>query len=297
MKVNPLLNEISRGLWAMSFDGLQHWGIIAHKIMSGEAIALPQSNEVKSLISYFDENINSIKADQDGNMAIPKGSIAVVDMIGAIIKYGDWCTYGADEIVKVLKAADKNPNIAAIVLNIDGPGGSVSAIAPFVEFGKMKTKPVIGLYDQCCSAHLYAMYSCCDHIMASNDISATIGSVGVVLSFKDNQKYLETLGYTFHDIYPKESEAKNQAFLLALDGKYDMIKDEMLSPLAINFQNAVKKARPNLNLREPGVITGKTFYTDKAIGIGLADSMGSLEDAINLALVLSEMKSLYKSNV
>ena len=294
MKVNPLLNEISRGIWAMSFDGLQSWGIIAHKLLSGEEFHLPQTNEPKSLISYFDENKNRLRADEDGNVTIPKGSVAVVDMIGAIIKYGDWCTYGADEIVLALKAADRNPNVSGIVLNIDGPGGSVSAIAPFVEFGKTKTKPVIGLYDQCCSAHLYAMYSCCDHIMASNDISATIGSVGVVLSFRDNQKYLETLGYTFHDIYPKESETKNQAFMLALDGKYDMIKEEMLSPLAINFQNAVKKARPNLDLKEPGVITGKTFFTDKAIGIGLADSMGSLEDAINLALVLSEMKSLYK---
>lgn len=293
MKVNPLLNELSRGIWAMSFEGLQFWGPIAHKIMLGEDFKLnPQGTEPKSLLSFRNDSGRPIEVQ---NGQVPEGSIAVVDMIGAIIKYGDYCTYGAEEIVAALQYADSNPNIVATVLNIDGPGGSVSAIAPFKAFGQTKTKPVVGLYDQCCSAHLYAMLTCVDHVMASNDISATIGSVGVVLSWRDNKKFLESLGYVFHEVYPDESENKNEAFRLAMEGKYEMIKKEMLSPMAVNFQDAVKAARPKLDLKEPGVLTGKTFNTDKAIGIGLADSMGTMKDAINLALTLSEMNSLYKN--
>jgi protease-4 len=289
MKINPLLSEISRGLWFMHIPSLEIYGVLAHKLISGEKIELPNANqEPKSLVSYFTENGAPIRLSSE-NTNVPPNSIAVVDMIGAIVKYGDWCTYGADEIVAALFEADRNPNIAAIVLNIDGPGGSVSAIAPFKDFGMRKTKPVVGLYDQCCSAHLYSMLVCSDYVMASNDISAQIGSVGVVLSWRDNKKYLESLGYEFHEVYPDESETKNQAFRLAMEGKYDMIKQEMLSPMAVNFQNAVKAARPNLDLREPGLLTGKTFFTDKAIGLKLVDGMGSLKDAMNMALMLSEM--------
>lgn len=295
MKVNPLLSEIGRGLWAMSFEGLQVWGPLAHKLMIGEKIDLSSAvdTEPKALMSFRNDSGRAISPNADGE--VPPGTVAIVDMIGAIIKYGDFCTYGAEEIVAALQVADENPNIVATVLNIDGPGGSVSAIAPFKTFGLTKKKPVIGLYDQCCSAHLYSMLVCCDHVMASNDISAMIGSVGVVMSWSDNRKYLETLGYTFHEVYPNESPDKNKAFRLAMKGKYDLIKEEMLSPMARNFQDAVKAARPKLDLKEPGVLTGKTFNTDKAIGIGLTDSMGSLQDAINLALTMSEMKSLYKN--
>jgi protease-4 len=289
MKVNRLLSEISKGFWFMHIPALEIYGVLAHKLISNEKIEFPNANqEPKSLVSYFSENGTPIRLSEE-NTNVPRNSIAVVDMIGAIVKYGDWCTYGADEIVAALFEADRNPNIAAIVLNVDGPGGSVSAIAPFKDFGMRKTKPVVGLYDQCCSAHLYSMLVCCNYVMASNDISAQIGSVGVVLSWRDNKKYLESLGYEFHEVYPDESETKNQAFRLAMEGKYDMIKQEMLSPMAINFQNAVKAARPNLDLREPGLLTGKTFFTDKAIGLKLVDGMGSLKDAMNMALMLSEM--------
>ncbi len=288
MRMNPLLNELSRGVWAMSFEGLQTWGPIAHKILNGEKFTLNGNDdaEPKSLVSYMNENGKAISPDENGS--VPSGTVAIVDMIGAIIKYGDWCTYGADEIVSVLKANDANPNIVAQILNIDGPGGAVSAISPFVEFGQTKKKPVVGLLDMCCSAHLYAAVSCCDHLMAGNNISATIGSIGVVLSFVDNRAYLEKLGYKFHEIYPEESKNKNEAFKLAMEGKYDMIKEEMLSPMARKFQNDVRAARPNLK-EEPGVLTGKTFGADKALEVGLIDSIGSLSQAIDMALMMSEM--------
>ncbi len=163
-------------------------------------------------------------------------------MIGAMIKYGDYCSYGADEIVSALEAANNNPNIEAIILNVDGPGGSVSSIGPFQQFAAKKQKPIVGYYDECCSAHLYAMLLVSDYVMAQNDVSAQIGSVGVVLSWADNQKYLEKAGYTFHEVYPKESEHKNEAFRLAMEGNYELIKEEMLSPIAIKFQEAVKQA-------------------------------------------------------
>lgn len=284
-----LISEVNNGAWFLNPADVMIYTEIAHNFLTGKAVNLPNKPEVNSFVKIYDQNAKLVQPDANGNINVRKNSVAVIDMIGVLIKYGDWCTYGADEIVGAMDQANEDDNIAAIVLNINGPGGSVSAIPPFIEFNSRKKKPVIGLVEQCCSAHYYAAVSCCDHIMAANELSAEVGSIGVVLSFMDNRKKLEEMGYTLHEIYPKESENKNEAFRLALEGKYDMIKEEMLSPLAIDFQNAVKAGRPNLNTKIPGILNGKTFRAKQALEYGMIDTIGNLQNAINIGLIKSEL--------
>lgn len=287
MRVDRMLMDVMRSDWLISQEGFFSYAPIAHKIITGEA--LDMQAKTHAIMSVIDDNGKKVNPDQDGMLNAPKGSVAIIDMIGPVMKYGDWCTYGADEIVGALKAADRNPNIIGTVFNIDGPGGSVAAIGGFLDFAKMKTKPVIGIADQCASLHYWAMCAVADFKMADNDVSASFGSVGVMTSFADNRKYLEKLGYEFHEIYPDESEHKNLAWSLALEGKYEMIKAEHLSPLAIKFQNAVRAACPGLK-EEIGVLTGKTFGADKALECGMIDAIGSLDLAINRLHIMSETK-------
>ena len=286
MRVDRLLMDLNRGHWAMSMEGILAFMPMAHKIMMGENV--PIIEKTHSLMNVVDQNGKSVRPDSTGAINAPKGSVAIIDMVGPVMKYGDMCSYGAEEIVGALYAADRNPNIVGIVFKEDGPGGGVNAIGPFMQFAKDKTKPVVAIADQCASLHYWAMCAVADHKMADNTVSAAFGSVGVVCSFADNRKHLESLGYVFHDIYPKESEHKNLAFKLALEGKYDMIKDEDLSPLAIQFQNAVRAACPNLK-EEVGVLTGKTFGAEKALEYGMIDSIGSLDQAINKIHLMSEL--------
>jgi len=291
MKVNGNLNDIGKGLWGLSLEGLAFFGPLAHKIMNGESIDF--TGGTNAVMDVYDDKGRKLQANDNGSFDAPPGSVALINVIGVLMKYGDWCSYGAQEIAAALKAADNNPNILGTVAYFDGPGGAVSSIPPFVDFGYTKKKPVVGLYDQCCSAHAYSMYSFCDYIMADNDISAMIGSFGVIFSMVDNREYLKQQGIIVLDVYPDESESKNEAFRLLLEGKPEMIKKEMLSPLAIKFQDQVKKARPNL-IEEPGVLTGKTFYTDHAIDLKLIDGKGNLFQAIEMVKIMSEHKTLYK---
>ena len=286
MHVNKLLMDIMRSEWLMSFEGLTAYAPIAHKIITGESLNI--GNKTSAIVTILDDNGKKVLADKDNGMVVPRGSVAVIDMIGPVIKYGDFCTYGADEIVNALRLADANPNIIGSVLNVDGPGGAVSAIGPFMDFGAKKKKPVVGLADQACSLHYWALCAATDYKMTDNNVSAQFGSVGVVSAFADNRKYLENLGYVFHEIYPKESEHKNEAFRLAMDGKYDMIKEEHLSPIAIKFQEAVRAACPNLK-EEIGVLTGKTFNAEKALEYGMIDAIGSMDQAIQRLHIMSEL--------
>lgn len=90
----------------------------------------------------------------------------------------------------------------------------------------------------------------------------------MVLTFSDYSEKRKKEGIIDHEIYPPESEYKNLAFRLALKGEYEMITQEMLSPIAIKYQNYVRAKRPNLK-EKTGVLTGKTFGAEEAIELGM----------------------------
>jgi len=286
MKVNNSLMDLMRGEFLMSLQGVNAYAGIFHKIITGEEISFEKTT--KAILSIFDDNGKPVYPNSNGMLDAPAGSVAVVDMIGPIMKYGDWWSYGGLEIVNALRAADNNPNIIGTVFNVDSPGGAVSAIGAFKEFGKTKKKPIVGLADQCASLGYWAMCAISDYKMADNNVSAAFGSVGIVMSYVDTRKYLESFGYVFHDVYPDESAHKNEAWNLMLKGDYELIKKEHLSPLAIKFQDDVRAACTNLK-EEIGVLTGKTFGADQALEYGMIDAIGSQDQAIQRLHVMSEL--------
>lgn len=288
MKVNPLIMDLFRGEWLLDVQFIAGAAPLISNLLKGNPLNLPEITNAAGIMHVVDGNGHKLKADSDGRVSIPKDSIAVVNMIGAVVKRGDLCTYGADEIVEALQKADDNPNIKATIFVIDGPGGAVSAIGPFLDFAANKTKPVIGLADACMSLHYWTAVSVCDHLMADNDVSARFGSVGVVSSFMDATAVWEAQGYKFHEIYAVESEDKNSSFREALKGEYDQIRAEHLSPIAQKFQAAVRKGRPGLK-EEKGVLSGKTFDADKAFGLGMIDGVGGFKNAMQMAHVMAEL--------
>lgn len=224
----------------------------------------------------------------------PEGSTAVFSINGTMLKYGTLCTYGTQEIAGFMREAINHKNIGSIVIEFDSGGGSVSAIAPIVQVineAKALGKPVVADVDLCCSAAYYgAIYG--DYIVARNDISAEIGSIGVMASFMDLEPYYKKMDINIHKIYADQSGHKNEAFELALEGKYDLIKKELLNPLAIAFQNDVKEQRGDkLDESVEGVLTGKTFYAERAREIGLIDEVGDQFTAIERAQQFAETRN------
>lgn len=289
MKVNNSLMDFMKAEWLLSIAGINMYAEVFHKIITGQEVEFEKST--KAILTVVDDGGKIVNPSSNGLIEPPKGSVAIVDMIGPVMKYGDWWSYGGIEVANALRAADNNPNIIGSVFNVDSPGGAVSAASPFVEFGKVKKKTVVGIGDQVLSLGYLAMCAVSDYKMADNDMSASFGSVGVVMTAIDRRKYMEDMGYVFHEVYPDESEHKNEAWNLMLQGKYDMIKKEDLSPMAIRFQEIVKGSCPNLK-EAIGVLTGKTFGANKALEYGMIDAIGSLDQAVNMVHVLSEIKSL-----
>lgn len=243
----------------------------------------------------YDENSD----DKMGSIydEAPAGSVAIIPIKGTMLKYGTMCDYGTEELAAVMLEAGSHKNISAIVTDNDSGGGSVDSVPPLVHAMRMVRamgKPIVASMDLSCSANYWPATEA-DYMVLDNDISAEVGSVGVMMSFHDVQPMYEEMGVKFHTIYSNLSGDKNQAFEEALKGNYDLIKEESLDPLARMFQEAIKKNRAGkINLSVPGILSGKTFYAQDALKHGLVDRIGNKMTAVDIALSLSQMSHARK---
>ena len=220
----------------------------------------------------------------------PEGSVAVIPLKGDMLKQGTWCSYGTEELASLLMEAVRSKKIIGTVLDVDSGGGSVDAIAPLLTaIGESRAagKPVVAGCDLCASA---AYWVAChtNRVVAVNDLSAEFGSIGVMMQFADYQKYYEERGIKVHTIYSDLSGYKNAPFEAALKGDYKAIKDEVLNPLARQFQQAVRSQRPALDEKTEGVLNGRMFFARDALKVGLIDRVGNgLQTAIDEVVSLS----------
>lgn len=285
MDVSTLYSAICRCKWLIDPRQIDGHLVLIDQLLNH------QLRMDKSIRSDKEDVVRRVSA-QDGSMVVlddfdeaPEGSTAIIPLHGTMMKYGTWCSYGTLEIAERMMQAVQSDKIDSIVLDIDSGGGEVSAIAPLVDAiaeCKKKRKGCVSSVDLCASA---AYWVACetDAIIPSNSVSSELGSIGVMISFADYAKYYEDHGIKLHTIYSNLSDYKNAPFEAARKGEYDLIKNEELDPLARQFQEAVKRRRQCLDMEAKGLLNGRVFYADEAVKKGLADRIGSMEEAIALA--------------
>ena len=280
---SELLHAIMRGSWFISVAEADNAALLISKILDRDSSVFSheifsENHPLKYMISASSKN------DDAGNSfaAAPEDSVALIELRGTMTKNGTLCNYGTAETAAAIRAAADAENISGILLCIDSGGGTVDAIAPItsaLEYLRSCGKSSVAYVDLCCSAAYYAAIYC-DEIIASNSISAEVGSIGVMMSFMDYAKYYEDKGIKEVRLYSSLSTYKNAPYEAAKKGEYNLIKSEMLDPLALNFQEAVKKRRPSLNIEEKGILNGRTFFAEKAKEVGLIDGITTQSAAI-----------------
>ena len=273
MSLKNLLTEIQTGIWLIETNSPEHYSEIVKQIKLGAFVNEKQEK--------FYSVIGKEATNRQTGQSEMKDQVAVISMIGEMTKYNSWCSLGAQGYVNEILSAQNNPDIKGIILKIDGPGGNADAIAEFANIQNLITKPVVSLVDKAYSLHYWVAAMLGDKIMMNNNITAGVGSIGAMLSFNKPKDEIIM-------IRPEESADKNQEYLDALEGNYEKIQAK-LSVLAQKFQNGVKLARPNV---DDSALSGKTYFAEEAIQLGLADEMGSLESAYSWILAKSEINKL-----
>jgi len=221
------------------------------------------------------------------------GSVGIIPIIGEFLKYGTQCSYGANEVIPAFYEAADNPNIIALVLDIDSGGGAENAVPPFIEalkYVQSKGKPVIAHGDLVASA---AYYMAChaDYILVDNLISSAFGSIGVYVSYMDYREKLKNDGIKAEVVYAPQSDLKNEEFraIMENDDKQPLI-DNILKPSADRFIETVRKNRAGKIKENSDAYRGKMFEGKQIITEGLADGFGTLQQAVRIAASMAVIK-------
>ena len=215
---------------------------------------------------------------------IPQGKqVSVVRLEGVMMRDEGWCQPGTRDIAAWLRQGDADQRVLANIVLIDSGGGAADSVKDLADAITECNKPVLAFCDgDMCSAAYYAgAYA--DHIMA-NDGRNRVGCIGTMIQLAGYPaKSKDEDGYARLRIYADGSEDKNSEYEKALEGDFQLIKENVLNPLAEDFRNDVKSRRPASTDDQR---KGRTYYAQDVVG-SLIDSIGSFKDAVKQALDLS----------
>ncbi len=217
--------------------------------------------------------------------------IGVVAIKGVIQKDSDWCSKGTAQTRKELQMMGQNPQVKGVLLVVDSPGGEVAGTMDLAkdvrDFETNYGKPITAYVSDAAYSAAYWIASQAREVVLSSE-TAGVGSIGTMVTLLDDSAMLEEQGLREIVVKATASTDKNAAYEQALEGNTVKLRRDMLDPINRVFTNAVTSARPNLDTDPEGVLAGNTFVGQNAIRVGLADRIGTMQEAFDALLVLCD---------
>ena len=218
--------------------------------------------------------------------ALVRGNIGVITLTGGIAERPAAVLGGAGitpaAVRRLLAAAEADPRIAAVVLRIESPGGSVAASQEIGALIRDFPRPVVvSMADGVASGGLYISVFA-DRIVAQP--GTITGSIGVIMSHIYLGGLYERLGIQAEVLTAGEHKGVGME---PLTPESRQILQEFLDDLHRQFIQAVDEGR-RLDLeRVRAIATGELFTGQQAQALGLVDRLGGLDLAIEEAAELA----------
>lgn len=189
---------------------------------------------------------------------------------------------GGERLARELRMLRDDPEVAAVVLRVNSPGGSALAAEVIQREIVMtqKSKPVIVSMGSLAASGGYWISASAERIYAEpTTITGSIGVFGLLFNFKQlaNDHGITFDGVktsTFADLYTISREKTPEEMALIQEFT-DFIYDQFLQKVAKG------RSLPIEGVAE--IAQGRVWTGQQAMKIGLVDEIGGLEDAIEFA--------------
>lgn len=270
-----LLRDILSSRWAIQEDAAVKLMPLVSNIITGSQSAVQATVEAAYPMV--------MEVQDDTHDASIIGKVAVIPVKGVITKYDNCGTLGLQSIEQYLQYFDNQPSITGVVLDMDTPGGEASYLPNIAETIASMKKPVVSFYSGVCASAGYYIASQTDEIYASTETDV-VGSIGTMVQFVT--PHPDNKDLVLHSVYATKSTRKNEAFRSAMEGKYDLIRSQMLDPLNEVFHKTVLSSRPGIDKE---ALSGAVYNTQKAIDMKLIDGrLASLKEAVVRVVTLGK---------
>ena len=225
------------------------------------------------------------------NKPASKNKIAVIYANGDIISgEGSDEEIGSERISRAIRKARLDENIKAIVLRVNSGGGS--ALASDVIWREIvlsrKVKPVIASFGDVAASGGYYIACAADSIFVQpNTITGSIGVFGIIPNMQNllNNK----LGITFDGVKTGKYADIMSISRPLTPGERFIVQNDV-NKVYDNFISRVADGRKKTKNQVDQIGGGRVWVGTDAIKIGLADRLGSFEQAITSAAKKAKLK-------
>ncbi|SER87566.1 signal peptide peptidase SppA [Pedobacter rhizosphaerae] len=263
-------------------DGLKYKDEILDKLrkLSGR-----KKDEVIRAVSINDY----LKNNTDSGSS--KNKVAVIYANGDITGgEGSDNQIGSERISRAIRKARLDDDIKAIVLRVNSPGGS--ALASDVIWREIvlskKVKPVMASFGDVAASGGYYIACAADSIFVQpNTITGSIGVFGIIPNFQNLMT--NKLGITFDGVKTGKYADIMATNRPMTEGEKFIIQNE-LNRIYSGFVSRVAEGRKKSKAYIDSVGGGHVWIGTDAVQIGLADRIGSFNDAIKAAAKKANLK-------
>jgi protease-4 len=197
-------------------------------------------------------------------------SIARVNINGVIMNG----LFSNDEMEKL-----KKPEVKAIILAIDSPGGDVAESEKLHSFFRelSKTKPVVSVIGGAGVSGSYMVAMAGNHLVARN--TSIIGSIGVILQSYELTSLADKIGISFNSYKSSPLKASPNPFEKTT-ADVDLVVNQLVGEIYQYFLDVFIERRNIKALEAQEIADGQVYSGRQALELGLVDSLGGEEVAL-----------------
>ena len=280
-----LISLVRRLLWVF-LSGL----LLVLALFFGGAIAL-------GMILYWAGPADTEGRPQERHFSHnPKAAdkIAIISVEGAILE-------GRGFVKRQIDRVRKDESVRAVVLRVDSPGGTVTGsdyiFHHLAELARERKIPiVVSMGSVAASGGYYvamAVGSRPDTIYA--EPTTWTGSIGVMIPHYDASELLKHVGVRQDSLVSGPLKGMGTITRPLTDKEREVLQG-LVKESFERFKEIVRSGRPKFQ-KDPKALddlaTGQVYSAEQAVGNGLVDKIGFLEDAVDRAISMAGLSADY----
>ena len=261
------------------------WAILPHKLAMLEEVVARHVAGEKLSAEEVQTRIHGAQRPPERRL----NSVAVLPLFGTIFPRANMMTdvsgaTSAERFQTAFSQLVQDPEISAIVLDVDSPGGQIGGVDELARsiYEARGKKPVVAVANHTMASAAYWIGSAADELVVTP--SGEVGSVGVYAVHQDVSAALEKDGVKVSLISAGKYKVEGNPYGPLTEEAKAAIQDKVNEAYTAFVEAVARNRGVNAEDVRNGFGEGRMVGARQAVKLGMADRVGTLDETISMLL-------------